>query len=382
MTEGAGRTLTLSIADLRITLHSVDPSLRLGVDGAIDGFLVPDVSPHDSSSAPLRGAIAGPGSAHEFGGADCIGAPPVSPDTAASEPPGTSAPRGHPNRRLQIRGSAGKFGTADFVLTARFGDPLVPDGDAERLFDSGSLWQLFRRSDGRSLYVFTSSAHRGPYKSALIDRESGTGEVVLSAFDTTQPVYPLEYPLDELLLQQLLSRGLGAEVHGCGLIDPAGRGLLFLGQSGAGKTTTARLWERVPDARILSDDRVVLREMDGVFWLYGTPWHGEARLAAAARAPLSATFFLAKAPENMLLPIAPTAAAARLYACSFLPFYDPAAIQFALGCFHELAAQTPCWEFCFTPDERAVACVAQHVSKNGNHGRLSGYGTSASSPER
>jgi hypothetical protein len=365
VTEGAGRTLTLSIADLRITLRSVDPTLRLGVDGAIDAFLVPCVSPHDSSSAPLRGAIAGPGSGHEFGVADCIGASPVTPDMAAAEAPGTAAPSGHPNRRLQISGSAGEVGTADLVLTARFGDPLVPGGGAERLFDSGSLWQLFRRSDGRLLYVFTSSAHRGPYKSALIDPERGTGEVVLSALDTTQPVYPLEYPLDELLLQQLLSRGLGAEVHGCGLIDPAGRGLLLLGQSGAGKTTTARLWERVPGARVLSDDRVIVREIDGARWLYGTPWHGEARLAAAARAPLSATFFLAKAPENILLPIAPTAAAARLYACSFLPFYDPAAIRFSLDFFDELAAQTPCWEFCFTPDERAVACVAQNVSRNG-----------------
>jgi hypothetical protein len=32
----------------------------------------------------------------------------------------------------------------------------------------------------------------------------------------------------------------GAEVHACGLVEPGNRGLLFVGASGAGKSTTCR----------------------------------------------------------------------------------------------------------------------------------------------
>ena len=72
---------------------------------------------------------------------------------------------------------------------------------------------------------------------------------------------PLEYPLDELLLQGLLARGRGAEIHACGIADGSGRGLLFVGQSGAGKTTMARLWEGERGITVLSDDRIILRRV-------------------------------------------------------------------------------------------------------------------------
>ena len=56
-----------------------------------------------------------------------------------------------------------------------------------------------------------------------------------------------------------LACGQGLEVHAVGIVDEIGRGHLFLGHSGAGKSTTARLWLEQPEIRILSDDRIVLR---------------------------------------------------------------------------------------------------------------------------
>ena len=89
------------------------------------------------------------------------------------------------------------------------------------------------------------------------------GEILLHPgfFEWSQPVDPLSTPLDELLYGALLARGRGAEIHGCGLIDAHGNGLLFAGRSGAGKTTMARLWQDVPGTTILSDDRIILRKL-------------------------------------------------------------------------------------------------------------------------
>src|SRR6185369_1809430 len=110
------------------------------------------------------------------------------------------------------------------------------------IFDAGRLWQLFRIGD-RYCFRFTSPAFGGLcYKQATFAPDFSAGDVVLHSdyFDPNRPVPPLECPLDEVLITNLLARGRGVEVHACGVRDADGRGYLFLGESGAGKTTTAR----------------------------------------------------------------------------------------------------------------------------------------------
>src|SRR5271166_6551020 len=116
-----------------------------------------------------------------------------------------------------------------------------------------------------------------------------------------------------------LALGEGVELHALGLADQDGSGYLFLGHSGAGKSTTARLWMRQPGVQLLSDDRIILRQQDGVYRMYGTPWHGDAGVSSPASAPLSAIFLLEQSPQHELLPIAQPQAAAELFARAFLP---------------------------------------------------------------
>ena len=124
----------------------------------------------------------------------------------------------------------------------------MPERDGPLLFDSGAVWAL--SDDGGRLRIDCSSEVYGdaPYKVAYFDRDFTSGRVLLRADVFEGPVDALMYPLDELIIANLLARGRGVEFHGCGIIDRNGRGRLFAGQSGAGKTTTARLWlEREPD---------------------------------------------------------------------------------------------------------------------------------------
>ena len=51
-------------------------------------------------------------------------------------------------------------------------------------------------------------------------------------------------------------------------------GILFAGPSGAGKTTQAKLWERFRNARIICNDRTLLRKQDGNWYSYGYPMDG------------------------------------------------------------------------------------------------------------
>ena len=163
-----------------------------------------------------------------------------------------------------------------------------------KVFDSGALWQLHRRN-GSYHYSFTSSAIGPvPYRVASFDSSFTSGDLYLHHpyFESKPALYPLEYPLAELWIVNLLGQGRGVELHGCGVVDSQGEGHLFLGQSGAGKSTMARLWQPQPGIQILSDDRIVLRKEGKKLWMHGTPWHGEAGLSSAARAPLTRIYFL------------------------------------------------------------------------------------------
>jgi hypothetical protein len=247
---------------------------------------------------------------------------------------------------------------AEATVTAGWGEP--GEGDLGKpVFDSGGVWKLYR--DGaRHRFVLASPALGPlPYKEASFSSEFGSGEVTLrrAYFQPAQGLWPLEYPLDELILQGLLARGRGAEIHACGVADATGRGLLFVGQSGAGKTTMARLWEGVPGVTVLSDDRIILRRTGDGFVMYGTPWHGEAALADPSPAPLAGVFFLEHAPANTLLPVRGAAAATRLFACGFPPFHDRDGLDFTLKFLGDLVAEVPCHELCFAPDDQVVEFV-------------------------
>ena len=237
-----------------------------------------------------------------------------------------------------------------------------PPGDI--VFESGGLWQLFQDGEGYCFRFTTSFLGAQPYKQARVARDfrSGRVELLREYFSAGCGVNPLEYPLDELLWIHRLAQGGGVELHGCGVITPEGRGLLLCGHSGAGKSTSARLWAEMNDARVLSDDRIIVRrEPSGRFTMHGTPWHGDAGVAEAASWPLDALFILSHAPRNLLRPLGMAPAAAELLARSFVPHHSANSLSFLLDFLAELTRSVPCSQFEFVPDFSAVEALLREA---------------------
>jgi hypothetical protein len=268
-------------------------------------------------------------------------------------------------------------GSAPFVVEARPPDVTVQvvvgaphDSGSRRVFDSGGTWQLFRTDDGSVLTFRSDAFGADPYKTARMNPAGTEIEVRLNPrdFGGGRAVDALEYPLDELIVIHLLAAGRGLEIHGCGVRDADGAGYLFAGQSGAGKTTIARLWTAERGATVLSDDRVIVRQDEDGFWLHGTPWHGEAPLASPDRARLAQVFLLRQHADHELRAIPRAAAAARLFAASFPPFHDASALAFTLRFLDALTAGVPSGELGFAPAASLpgfVRCLAsKHRRRN------------------
>src|SRR5262252_15267 len=252
----------------------------------------------------------------------------------------------------------------DVDIRARW--TAAPDTAGGRLvFDSGATWQLLQ-SDDEFLFTFRSSVGiDAPYRTARLNSRFTEGEVQLSArhFEAyrSSDVYALQYPLDELLMIHQLSQGKGVEIHGCAIVDRAQRAFVFAGQSGAGKSTMARLWVNRPDATLLSDERVVLRTDSDRVVVYGTPWHGDAQLMSPRRGRLAAVFFLHHGDRHKCAPVGTSLSAAKLFSCAFLPFHSADGVERTMSALERVAHEVPCRDLWFVPDASVVEALDPYM---------------------
>ncbi|MDP3879111.1 MAG: hypothetical protein Q8Q07_02235 [Dehalococcoidales bacterium] len=245
-------------------------------------------------------------------------------------------------------------GEPDVLLQAEYGS--VPDLEFEdALFQTNGVWRLFK-SGGKLVYYFHAwELDDTPYKIAVMEPDFQAGTIYSRATESKKDkcFSPLNYPLDELLIAGRLSRGNGILVHACG-VECRGRGLLFLGTSGAGKTTLSRLWDGESGITIFSDDRIIVRDMGDSYQMYGTPWHGDAEIASPLSVPLESIFFLVHDQKNRLTPVQPVDAASRILVRSFPTFWDAGGMDYTLGLCERLSSKVPCFELGFLPDKRVI----------------------------
>ena len=80
------------------------------------------------------------------------------------------------------------------------------------------------------------------------------------------------------------------------------KAILFLGESGTGKSTHTRLWrENIPDARMLNDDSPLVRITEQGAMAFGSPWSGKMHCYINDGFPIAACVRLSQAPANKLI---------------------------------------------------------------------------------
>lgn len=106
-----------------------------------------------------------------------------------------------------------------------------------------------------------------------------------------------------VICDDIIHRG-GFFLH-CSCLRYKGRAIIFTAPSGTGKSTHAALWKaHFGDAvEMINDDKPLVREKDGGFVIYGTPWRGKHSRGANISAPVGAIFFLCQSPDNYVKPL-------------------------------------------------------------------------------
>ena len=134
-----------------------------------------------------------------------------------------------------------------------------------------------------------------------------------------------------------------------------GRGNLFFGVSGTGKSTHSRLWhEYVPGSDLMNDDNPVIRYEDDRFLVYGSPWSGKTMCYRNVVAPVNALVRLEQFPENKIERLLPLQAYASVIAAVSTIRWNHEIMSLLVRTVERVAMTVPCFQLKCLPDEEAV----------------------------
>ena len=227
----------------------------------------------------------------------------------------------------------------------------------EPLWRAGDHWAVW--ADGADLLFHVGlRAPAGARRFCRAARDLSRAEVALPATAWADGVCeaPLRYPLDQILSWGLLARLGGALLHAAVAVKD-GRGRVFTGRSGAGKSTISALL-RDAGWRILNDDRVVVFRRGGEWRVAGTPWHGSGRFAEAAEVPLDGIHFLGKSAECRSEDLSAAQARLALLDVAAVPWFEETWAQGILDGLDRLTREVEIARFHFPKTPQAAQALA------------------------
>ena len=154
----------------------------------------------------------------------------------------------------------------------------------------------------------------------------------------------------------------GLPLH-ASLVEKDGFGVIFLGPSGMGKSTQAKLWEQYLGADFLIGDRPGMRKIDGRWIGFGMPWDGKDAIHRQVFAPVKALIWLEQAKENRIAPMNPIQAMQVMLKQAMMPVWDDTAMNGATALMGALAREIPMYHLCCLPDEGAARLTYETIYK-------------------
>ena len=159
----------------------------------------------------------------------------------------------------------------------------------------------------------------------------------------------------------------GMPLH-ASLVEKDGYGVVFLGPSGMGKSTQAKLWVEYQGADFIIGDRPGLRRINGRWIGFGMPWDGKDNIKQQKQVPIRALISLEQAPENSIRRLSKQEAMIVLLNQVMMPMWDDAAMALLTPLMGQLASEIPFYHLKNLPNREAteltreVICSAHKVS--------------------
>jgi hypothetical protein len=162
---------------------------------------------------------------------------------------------------------------ASVVCHAGLPDKSTYEGEVifDAVLDKQRLWQVVQTKKDRAFIVFNPNKIEEIQQVAFLNGSSTEWQVYSHVLKQNNDSFisPLSYPLGALIMYYLTLNSNAFMIHASGVWDGE-TGRIFSGFSGVGKSTMAKIWEE-EGAHIVNDDRLIVREVNGEYFMYNTP---------------------------------------------------------------------------------------------------------------
>lgn len=215
---------------------------------------------------------------------------------------------------------------ADIDLVVKCSGAPSWTGKGRRLFftknpaPDGVDWSL-RSVNGRYVIVEHSYEHS---QVAEMNTLFSRGTVYLPGIGSWNEAYVVFHALQIIMLNYLAGKG-GIFVHSMAVVGARADAYLFAGSSSAGKSTLAGLFQKEGSMKVIGDDRVIVREINGSYYLFATPWHSSFKKyldGPLKSGRVKAGFFIKQHHKDRICPVKPQRAFPALWSNLFLSFWN------------------------------------------------------------
>ena len=235
----------------------------------------------------------------------------------------------------------------------------VPEGLTQEFMqdDEGSQIRVCRTPDGASWFEFS-----------LWGKLCGQMWAAPGFSRATLAVGPrVDFAVNNALMVLFAMRTatLQTTLFHAAVIGNEGHGYLFLGKSGTGKSTHARLWlKHVPGSELVNDDNPVVRvETDGSIRVYGSPWSGKTPCYRNMSLPIGGFVQLSQAPYNKIRRLRGVEAYAVLVPSISGKRWDRSIADGLHHTENALASHVPVWYLECLPDEAAARLCSETIQQ-------------------
>lgn len=266
-----------------------------------------------------------------------------------------------------LEGASGEFEEKRiFSLKVSEGEPFVDFQEETRQVEEGQEIVCGKTAEGSPVFVFVE--FDCVVSQLVCSPDFSEGRLLLSP-DVSLYIPAMSrkvhYGVNNALMVMyaLATAKLNTALFHGAVVRNGGKGYMFLGKSGTGKSTHARLWMRyIAETDLLNDDNPVVRVHEDGVRIYGSPWSGKTPCYKNEDLPLGGMVLLSQAPYNKIERLRGVSAFATLVPSISGMRWDRNVADGLYRTENALASQTPVWYLECLPDEEAARLCHANIA--------------------
>lgn len=213
------------------------------------------------------------------------------------------------------------------------------------------FWSIWRSPE--SLHAMACFDRMDPGNKAILNFSTTGNEWSLKVGTKATVVDPMRYPLDGLIIYYLAMMHRDIFIHASGVVHD-GKGYVFSGVSGKGKSTMAELWKQ-KGAEIIHDDRLVIRKKGSVFVMHNTPVYEN---DYPKEAVVSRIYLIEHGKENRSERLKGAASVTSVMVNCIQHNWGQETIRMLLESVNDLCNEVPVYRLSFKPDQEVTEKIS------------------------